>query len=248
MSRSRDYVGDGAVLQDRTASGALVTKYMEAPERIRAIGYASLDVLRSQPEVDLARIAAIGYCYGGAAVLGLARSGAEVARTVGFHSALATKRPGDAHQIKGKVLVCIGAEDPIVPPEQRLAFEQEMRAGKVDWRLYLFGNAVHGFANPEADRFNHPALAYHRPTDERSFRAMRDLFDETFGSLPRAAAPTSLNKSAGPCGDGLIGEGACRVAPGDCSPRALAGSGQGDFHHPALPLSWLVTTSPRFGP
>jgi len=186
-----DYVGDGLVLQDRSASGALVTKYMEAPERIRAIGSASLDVLRSQPEVDPARIAAIGYCYGGAAMLELARSGADVACTVGFHSALATKRPGDAHQIKGKILVCIGAEDPIVPPEQRLAFEQEMRAGKVDWRLYLFGNAVHGFANPDADRFNHPALAYHRPTDERSFRAMRDLFDETFGPLPRADAPTS---------------------------------------------------------
>jgi dienelactone hydrolase len=71
-----------------------------------------------------------------------------------------------------------------VPPEQRLAFEEEMRASKVDWRLYLFGNAVHGFANPDAGRHGNPALlAYHRPTDERSFRAMRDLFDETFGPI-----------------------------------------------------------------
>jgi hypothetical protein len=93
------------------------------------------------------------------------------------------KQPEDARNIKGKVLVCIGAEDPLIPPEQRLDFEREMRAGKVDWRLYLFGNAVHGFANPDAGRFGHPALAYHRPTDERSFRAMRDLFDETFGPI-----------------------------------------------------------------
>jgi dienelactone hydrolase len=181
-----DYVGDGVVLQDRQEATALAAAFMGAPERIRAIGHASLDVLRAQPEVDPARTAAIGYCYGGAAALELARSGADVACTVGFHSTLATKRPDDAHQIKGKVLVCIGAEDPLIPPDQRLAFEREMRAGKVDWRLYLFGNAVHGFANPDADRYNHPALAYHRPTDERSFRAMRDLFDETFGPVGRS--------------------------------------------------------------
>jgi dienelactone hydrolase len=178
-----DYVGDGAVLTDMAASRALVALYLDAPERIRAIGRASLDVLRAQPEVDTARIAAIGYCYGGAAVLELARDGADIACTVGFHSTLATKRPDDARNIKGKVLACIGADDPVVPPEQRAAFEQEMRVAKVDWRLYLFGNAVHGFANPGADRYQHPALAYHRPTDERSFRAMRDLFDETFGPL-----------------------------------------------------------------
>jgi dienelactone hydrolase len=178
-----DYVGDGVVLANMSESRALAARFAEAPERIRAIGRASLEVLRAQPEVDGAKIAAIGYCYGGAAMLELARSGADVTCTVGFHATLGTKRPEDAHEIKGMVLVCVGAEDPMVLPEQRLAFEHEMRAGKVDWRLYLFGNAVHGFTNPDAGRHNHPALAYHRPTDERSFRAMLDLFDETFGPV-----------------------------------------------------------------
>ncbi|HEY4011693.1 MAG TPA: dienelactone hydrolase family protein [Polyangiaceae bacterium] len=176
-----DFIGDGAVLQDAAEIRARLAAFTQAPERIRAIGHASLDVLRGQPEVEPTKIAAVGYCFGGTAVLELARSGADVACTVGFHSMLSTERPGDAPRIKGKVLVCIGAEDPLVPPEQRLAFEREMRAGKVDWRLYVFGNAVHGFTNPNADRFGNPALGYHRPTDERSFRAMRDLFDETFG-------------------------------------------------------------------
>jgi dienelactone hydrolase len=177
-----DYIGDGAVV-DMAEARARLARYSEAPDGIRAIGHVSLDLLRAQPEVDSAKIAAIGYCFGGSAVLELARSGADVACTVGFHSGLATKRPDDARNIKGKVLVCIGADDPIIPPEQRLDFEREMRAAKVDWRLYLFGNAVHGFANPDVDRLKHPALAYHRPTDERSFRAMRDLFDETFGPI-----------------------------------------------------------------
>jgi dienelactone hydrolase len=184
-----DYVGDGVVLQDPNESRAVVTKFMEEPDRIRGIGRASMEILRGQGEVDPVQIAAIGYCYGGAAALELARSGADIACTVGFHATLATKRTEDAHKIKGKILVCIGAEDPLVPPEQRLAFEREMRAGKVDWRLYLFGNAVHGFANPDAGRFKHPALAYHRPTHERSFRAMLDLFEETFTSIEPSRAP-----------------------------------------------------------
>jgi dienelactone hydrolase len=178
-----DFVGDGKVLQSLDESRALLGRYLSAPERIRAIGRASLEVLRAQPEVDGAQLAAIGYCYGGTAVLELARDGADLACTVGFHAGLGTTRPDDAHQIAGKVLVCLGDEDPLVPPEQRLAFAAEMRKGKVDWRLYLFGNAVHGFSNPEAGRFGVPALAYHQPSHERSWRAMIDLFDETFGPL-----------------------------------------------------------------
>jgi dienelactone hydrolase len=152
------------------------------PTTIRSITGAALGVLTAQNETDRARIAAIGYCFGGTAVLELARSGADVACTVGFHSGLATARPDDARNIKGKVLVCIGADDPLISPDERLAFEREMRAAKVDWRLHLHGNAVHGFANPDADKRGMAALAYHRPTADRSWRAMRDLFDETFGA------------------------------------------------------------------
>ncbi len=175
-----DYHGDGKVLEKMEDMTARLGVLRADPTIIRGITRAALAALIAQPETDAARIGAIGYCYGGTAVLELARSGADVACTVGFHSGLATTRPEDAKQIKGKVLVCIGADDPLIPPDERLAFEKEMRATKVDWRLYLFGNAVHGFANPEADRRGFASLKYHRPTHERSWRAMRDLFDETF--------------------------------------------------------------------
>jgi dienelactone hydrolase len=176
-----DYHGDGVVLETMPEMMARLEVLRADPTAIRATARAALAVLVAQPEVDAARVAAIGYCYGGTAALELARSGAAVACIVGFHSGLATTRPDDARHIKGKVLVCIGADDPLIPPEQRLAFEQEMRAAKVDWRLHLYGNAVHGFANPDADRRGIAALAYHQPTHQRSWRAMRDLFDETFG-------------------------------------------------------------------
>jgi dienelactone hydrolase len=152
------------------------------PMIIRGITRTALATLVARAETEAARVATIGYCYGGTAVLELARSGADVTCTVGFHSGLATKRPDDAHQIKGKVLVCIGADDPLIPPPERLAFEEEMRKARVDWRLYVFGNAVHGFANPEAGRLGIPALAYHRDTHQRSWRAMLDLFAECFAA------------------------------------------------------------------
>ncbi len=144
----------------------------------RAHARHGLEVLLAQPRVDRARVAAIGYCFGGTMALELARDGAELQAVVGFHSGLATGRPEDAAQIVGAVLVCIGAEDPIIPPEQRAAFEAEMRAGNVDWRMNLYGGAAHSFTNDLADLAKMPGVAYHRPTDDRSWRAMLDLFAE----------------------------------------------------------------------
>lgn len=177
-----DYIGEGRVIESMDEMFGKLATLRADVDGTRALARAGLDVLLARPEVDPARVAAIGYCFGGTFALELARAGAPLACVVGFHSGLATSRPEDARAIRGKILVCLGAEDPLVPPEQRLAFEQEMRTAGVDWRLYLFGNAVHGFTNPDADRRNMAALKYHRPTAERSWRAMRDLFDETFGA------------------------------------------------------------------
>ena len=144
----------------------------------RPLAQAGLDVLLDQPRVDQQRIAAIGYCFGGTMALELARSGAALRAVVGFHSGLQTSRPQDAANIAAAVLVCIGADDPMIPPAQRAAFEDEMRAGNVDWRMHLYGGAAHSFTNDQADLAHMPGVAYHRPTDDRSWRAMLDLFTE----------------------------------------------------------------------
>ena len=115
--------------------------------------------------------------------LELARSGADVKAVVGFHSGLGTARPEDASNISGKILVCIGADDPMIPEAQRAAFQDEMRAANVDWRLNLYGGAVHSFTNEGADAMGMAAIKYHKPTDERSWRAMLDLFDEVLGPV-----------------------------------------------------------------
>jgi dienelactone hydrolase len=132
---------------------------------------------------DEARVAAIGYCFGGTMALELARSGADVHAVVGFHSGLGTARPEDAANIKGKVLVQIGTEDALIPADQRADFEAEMRAGGVDWRMLLYGNAEHSFTNEAASSFNLPGIVYDELADKRSWRAMLDLFDETFSPV-----------------------------------------------------------------
>ena len=101
---------------------------------------------------------------------------------VGFHPGLATASPQDASNITGKVLVCVGSEDPYIPVEQRLAFEEEMRAAGVDWRLNLYGGAEHSFTHPRTDPNQPviPGVSYHRLSAERSWRAMLDFFGEVF--------------------------------------------------------------------
>jgi dienelactone hydrolase len=177
-----DYYGDGATI-DLGAAMPRIGAFMAAPDTIRARAAAALGVLSGQEWTDPGRLAAIGYCFGGTTALELARSGADLKAVVGFHSGLATIRPQDAANIKAKVLVCIGADDPIVPPDQRHAFEKEMTEGRVDWRMNLYGGAGHSFTNPAVGALGRPGFDYHAATDQRSWRAMIDLFDEAFGRV-----------------------------------------------------------------
>ncbi len=162
----------------------LINPLRENPARIRARADAALAALLARPEVDGDRIAAIGYCFGGTMALELARGGAKVGATVGFHSGLGTKAPQDARNITGKVLVCIGADDPSIDASARQAFETEMRDGHVNWQMSVYGGVVHSFTNPEADKLGRPEFAaYNAQADARSWAEMRALFDEVLGAV-----------------------------------------------------------------
>jgi dienelactone hydrolase len=175
-----DYHGGGKPLVDRAEINARLTVLSEQPELAREIATAGLDVLLAQPRTDPSKIAAVGYCFGGTLVLELGRSGADLAAIVGFHPGLTSTRPEDSANIRGKVLMCVGADDPIVTLEQRLAFETDMHAAGADWRMNVYGGAQHSFTHPRAGLAVVPGLEYDQLTDERSWRAMLDLFDEVF--------------------------------------------------------------------
>jgi dienelactone hydrolase len=161
-------------------SGAEAGKYKANRTLLRSRAKAGLEALKSNPNVDPARIAAIGYCFGGTTVLELARSGADVAGVVSFHGGLDTPAPGDAKNIRCKVLVLNGADDPHAPAEQVAAFQDEMRNAGVDWQVISFGGAVHGFTNPANGNDNSKGVAYNAKADQRSWEAMKTFFAEIF--------------------------------------------------------------------
>jgi dienelactone hydrolase len=178
-----DMFGDGRELTGRDEMMKTIGGLMGDLPKLRGRIRAALEVIRAQPQVEPAKIAGIGYCFGGTTVLELARSGAAVAGVVGFHSGLRTSAPQDARNIKGKVLVQLGADDPLIPVEQRTQFEEEMRKGGVDWRIILYGGTKHSFTNPDAGRLGWDALEYNKSADDRSWRAMLDFFTELFGPV-----------------------------------------------------------------
>ncbi len=173
-----DYHGDGKPLPaDEVWPKLSLLMGDQALTRTRA--QAALDLLLAHPLADRNRVGAMGFCFGGTMSLELGRSGAAVHAIVGFHSGLSNTNPADAANITGKVLVCIGVDDPIIPPEQRAAFEQEMNAGGVDWQMILYSRAGHSFTNKSADG-SRPGFQYHELSDQRSWQAMVDFFHEVF--------------------------------------------------------------------
>jgi dienelactone hydrolase len=147
---------------------------------LRERAKAGLKILEDHALVDKSNLAAIGYCFGGLTVLELARSGADVKGVVSFHGSLGTPTPQDAKNIKGKVLVLHGADDPFSPAKEVAEFEDEMRKAKVDWQVVLYGGAVHSFTNPESGNDPGKGAAYHEAADKRSWEAMKMFFREIF--------------------------------------------------------------------
>jgi dienelactone hydrolase len=142
---------------------------------------AAFDLLVSMPVVDRSKLAAIGFCMGGAAMIELARTGAPLGCMVGFHSGFLPGTPEENRAIRARLLLCHGADDPVVPPASCHAFTAEMSEAGVDWQLHLYGGVGHSFTNPDIDAWNLPGFNHHPSADARSWQAMTAMFDETFG-------------------------------------------------------------------
>jgi dienelactone hydrolase len=180
VALAADLHGNGHLYKDlATVSPAIQALYANRAAW-RSMATAAFDALIAQPSVDPQRIGAIGFCFGGTTCLELARTGAAVAAVVTFHSGLNAGLPEDAGRVRSKVLICHGAEDPVVKKDAIDAFMDEMRREKVDWQFLYHGNTVHSFTEPAADKRGMPAFAYNRNAESRSWAAMLRLFDETF--------------------------------------------------------------------
>jgi dienelactone hydrolase len=176
-----DIYGKGVRPANSTEAGTMAGMYQKNRDLMRRRAQAALDTLRLMPKVDVKRIAAIGYCFGGGVALELARSGADIAGVATFHGTLDTPHPEDARNIKAKILVMQGTDDPVAPLKQIGALEDEMRNGGVDYRINLYGGAVHSFTMPMAGNDPKTGNAYDPEADRRSWQAMKDFFAELFG-------------------------------------------------------------------
>jgi dienelactone hydrolase len=178
-----DMYGSGKVADHPdTAKQFMQAVVSDMPEAKKRFDKAKA-ILQEQPTVDARHIAAIGYCFGGGMVLNMARAGEDLDGVVSFHGSLGTQTPAQKGQVRTRVLVFTGAADPFAPPETVSAFEKEMQAADVDYRLVSYPGVKHSFTNPGADsfaaRFGMP-LAYDKHADEDSWRQTLVFFNEIF--------------------------------------------------------------------
>ena len=130
--------------------------------------------------VDTRNIGAIGFCFGGAVALDLARSGADIAGIASFHGNLSSNLPASkVGDVKASVLVMNGADDKYVSTESIASFQKEMQDTKTDFQFVNFGGAVHCFAEPDETTAG-SGCVYHEPSYKRSMKMMRNFFSEKF--------------------------------------------------------------------
>jgi len=175
-----DMFGDRKQVSDMNEAMAIITDLLGNPAKGRARTRAALATLLAQPQVDASRVGAIGFCFGGSSVLELARDGGDVKGVISFHGGLQTQAPAQKGAVKAKVLVCTGADDPMIPAAAVNTFEEEMRNAGADWQVITYGGTVHSFTNPEANGSINPAILYNKRTDERSWAALKSFFAEAF--------------------------------------------------------------------
>lgn len=175
-----DIYGKGVRPTEMKDAAATSGSYKSNRALLRQRVNAGLEELKKQRAVDTSKIAAIGFCFGGTTVLELARSGADVKGVVTFHGGLDSPTPADGKNIHAKILALHGADDPFVPAKDIAAFEDELRAAKVDWQLIKYSGTVHSFTMPEAGNDPSQGQAYNEASAKRAWQAMKDFFAEIF--------------------------------------------------------------------
>lgn len=175
-----DIYGAGVLAKDRAEASSMAKGFYADRALLRARAKAGLDALRAQAGVDGARLAALGFCFGGTTSLELARSGEPLAGVISFHGGLGTEMPAQAGAAKARILVLHGAADPFVPPAQVAGFMDEMNKAGADYRLIAYSGAVHGFTNPDNGTDAGKGAAYHAPTELAAFAAAHDFLRTIF--------------------------------------------------------------------
>ncbi|MEM7469063.1 MAG: dienelactone hydrolase family protein [Pseudomonadota bacterium] len=174
-----DLYGKGIMGGSPDESAALMQPFIDDRAKLQGRMAAALDVLKQQEEVNPDSVVAMGYCFGGLCVLDLARAGADIAGVASFHGLLGAPSNITEPQIKSKVLILHGNDDPMAPTDDVIAIQKELTAANADWQFHNYGNTMHAFTNPQA---NDPGFGtvYSEQADRRSWRSFMQFLDEAF--------------------------------------------------------------------
>jgi dienelactone hydrolase len=173
-----DYYGEGRTARDEAHASEMMHVLQADRATLLVRMTAALDTARTLPNADKSRIAAIGFCFGGKAVLDLARSGAALSGVVPFHG-IFDAPPSGCTKMNTSVLVLHGWDDPLATPEQAVGLAAELTAHCDDWQMLAFGHTSHAFTNPDAQN-PEAGMAYVSSSNDRAFAAMQAFLKERF--------------------------------------------------------------------
>jgi dienelactone hydrolase len=149
----------------------------EGMPNVRTRSLAWYEAVRAHPDVDAARIAAIGYCFGGHCVLELARAGADLQAVVSYHGTLETHAPAEPGVPTCEVVAYCGARDPFAPLGTVDALRDELAAAGARYQITVFGEAAHSFTDPDAASMGVEGIAYNEMAHRVSWAGTRTLLE-----------------------------------------------------------------------
>lgn len=183
-----DLYGEGKTVQTSEDALALMTPLMENRVLIRQRLQAALETVKKIPAVDSNHIGVIGFCFGGACALELARSGASIKGAVSFHGLLQRDKTVKNESIQAAILALHGYEDPLVSQTDLYEFQEEMNQANVDWQLITYGKTMHAFTNPMAQSPSE-GKQFNKESATRSWKAMKGFFKQQFSDEPPLPMP-----------------------------------------------------------
>ncbi|MBF0311304.1 MAG: dienelactone hydrolase family protein [Magnetococcales bacterium] len=175
-----DMYGDNKVTTHGGTAGEWMKQITGNIAAWRERARLGLEAFRQEAVVDKERVAAIGYCFGGATVMQMAYAGMDLRGVASFHGSLPPAVGEDLGRIRAKVLVAHGQADGFIPAERIVAFQKGLEEAKADWSMVVYGGAKHGFTNPEAGKMGIEGLAYDESADKRSWKALEVFLKEVF--------------------------------------------------------------------
>lgn len=175
-----DMYGDGKVTTHPDSAQAFMIAAVKDARTMGLRFAAALEQLKQDPHVDSTRVAAIGYCFGGAVALSMARAGVPLAAVATFHGALGGLAPIGPAGVSARVLVMTGEADPMVPAKDVEAFRKEMTAARANFRIVAYPGVKHSFTNPNADKVGMDGLAYNADADRQSWTELTTMLGEVF--------------------------------------------------------------------